>query len=196
MSTYWEAFWREWRDGRWEPDTKALLEEILSPGDLFVDVGAWIGPVTLWALELGANVVAIEPDPVAVAELRRTMPDSVEIHECAVTPEARPVRLSARRGELGNSMTHVTADGAVEIEGRELFEILDGRIPKLVTIDIEGYEAELLPKLAPELAAAGVTLQVALHPHVNPAPIRKDWFEGFADVAWPERPRGNLVARP
>jgi FkbM family methyltransferase len=37
----------------------------LSPGDLFVDVGANVGVYTIWAIEAGADVIAMEPSRAA-----------------------------------------------------------------------------------------------------------------------------------
>src|SRR5947207_10139985 len=36
-------------------------ERLLRPGDLFIDAGANIGIYTLWASQLGAQVIAVEP---------------------------------------------------------------------------------------------------------------------------------------
>ena len=36
---------------------------VLRPGDLFLDVGANVGSYTIWAGELGADVIALEPAP-------------------------------------------------------------------------------------------------------------------------------------
>lgn len=43
-----------------------------------------IGPATLWSLEHGFSVIAVEPDPMALLELRRRASASVEIWEGAV----------------------------------------------------------------------------------------------------------------
>jgi FkbM family methyltransferase len=196
MSRAWDEFWRLYFAGRWEPDTRDLLYRTLEPGDLFVDVGAWIGPVTLWALDRKADVIAIEPDPVACAELRTQVGDRVEIWKGAVVAESGPVRLAPRRGELGNSMSRLTDDGPVEVQGWTLPEILGDRVPKLVKVDVEGYETELLPAIGPYLAGLGVPLSVALHPHLTGIRPSLSWFEGYRRIDHPRNPRGNLVAVP
>ena len=45
------------------PDHPEMLvwRQVLRPGDLFIDVGANIGTYTIWAGELGAEVIALEP---------------------------------------------------------------------------------------------------------------------------------------
>lgn len=50
-------------DGGWERQERDQLDEILSAGSVFVDVGAHWGIHTLHAATAGATVFAIEPDP-------------------------------------------------------------------------------------------------------------------------------------
>ena len=49
------------------PDYPEMLiwQQVLQSGDLFVDVGTNVGSYTIWAADLGAEVIALEP---AVAE--------------------------------------------------------------------------------------------------------------------------------
>jgi FkbM family methyltransferase len=192
-----EWFWEKlYKPGEWEPETRELLKEILYPGALFVDIGAWIGPVTMWALECGSRVVAIEPDPVALPELRRRVPASVEIWEGAVATQAGAAALTAPKFGISGSRLvsggRIEADGEIEVRTWTLAEILAGRKPTLVKIDIEGYEIELLPTLAPYLADLGVPMQVALHGTLpNP-----EWFSGYREVKVPQNPHHALIARP
>ena len=193
----WQRFWEVFAKDGWEPETKALVEEVLEPGDLFVDIGAWIGPVSLWAKACGAQVIAIEPDPVALPELKRQLPDA-EIWEGAVAPGAGVIHL-APAYSFGDSMTRVSKHG-VEVPCWSLPEILGDRKPKLVVMDIEGYELVLLPTVAPYLASLGATLMVALHTEV---PDRR-WFKGYRHVQMPKTARKggstgrslSMVARP
>jgi SAM-dependent methyltransferase len=46
----------------------------LAPGPRVLDLGAGTGKLTGTLLALGADVVAVEPDPAMLAELRRTLP--------------------------------------------------------------------------------------------------------------------------
>ena len=45
------------------PDYSEMLawRNALRPGDLFIDVGANVGSYAIWAAELGAEVIALEP---------------------------------------------------------------------------------------------------------------------------------------
>jgi FkbM family methyltransferase len=195
LTRHYERFWAKYEAGKWEPETKALLEEVLSPGDLFVDIGAWIGPVSLWAIDCGATVVAVEPDPLALPELRRQLPMSTEIWEGALGLRRGTARLAgAGRGRrsFGTSMSQVSEHGQLRVSMWTLDEILAGRRPALVKIDIEGYELEVLPEVAPRLGAIGVPLQVSLH-GVFP---NREWFSNYGEVDFPISPRGNVLATP
>lgn len=189
----WQWFEDLYRSGAWEPRTKSLIDT-LQPGDLFVDVGAWIGPVTRWALARGAQVIAVEPDPVALPELLRRVPDAVEVWQGAVAIETGTARIAPNPKEggfYGDSMSRLAGEG-VEVPAWTLQEILNGRIPRLVKIDVEGYETELCPALMPWLAEQGVTVQVSFHGTLP----ERGWFAGFSDVQWPADSWGDLVARP
>ncbi len=63
------SFWATFAVGTFELATVSVLEAELGPGRRFLDIGAWIGPFTVLAAALGAQVTAFEPDPVAVAAL-------------------------------------------------------------------------------------------------------------------------------
>jgi FkbM family methyltransferase len=192
----WRKFWKAYRADLWEPETKALLEEVLEPGDLFLDLGAWIGPVSLWALDLGASVIAVEPDPVALRELHRTLGTRAEIWEVALGTEESTLRLAPKL-MLGDSMSHVSELG-IEVPSRTLPEIVGNRRPKLAVMDVEGYELTLLPTVAPYLGSLGCALMVALHTKL---PDLK-WFRRFSEVEIPETARNaagrslSMVARP
>lgn len=188
----WGAFWTLYEEGVWEPATRELIDT-LEPGDLYVDVGAWIGPTVLWALARGAEVIAVEPDPIALPNLRRLVPD-IELWEGAVSAEGGPVQLATNPrggGWLGDSMSRLGPEGVV-VESWTLPEILHGRRPALVKIDVEGYESELCPSLMPYLADLGATVQVSFHGGL----LEREWFAGFGSVDWPTDPHGDLVARP
>lgn len=187
--------WPEFRDvyesGEWEPTTRALINT-LCPGDLFVDVGAWIGPTTLWALERGARVIAFEPDPIAAAEFRRTVNHpNVTLHECAVGPTTGLARIRVPDGkEFGGSETQIS-DVGLKVRIVRLQDVLS-EVPALVKIDVEGFEVDLCPDLIPWLSQAKVPVQVSLHGEELP----KRLFAGYSDLHWPEDSRGDVVALP
>jgi len=105
--SFWSDFWDRFDRGLWEPQTLRKLCA-LTEGDLFVDIGAWIGPTALTAAVNGARVLAFEPDPVARQELE----DNVKANP-GVNVTVYPIALSDREGVfrltahdwLGDSMS-------------------------------------------------------------------------------------------
>jgi FkbM family methyltransferase len=171
------TFWDRAEDGRWEPGTVAAVEALVGPRTVFLDIGAWVGPLTLIAAARGARVVAVEADPRALALLEANLaanPDlagSVTVVGRAASTSATPVRMGAPR-KPGDSMSSVLLAGAPggwtadPASPGELVTIAavgdDERL--VVKLDIEGGEYELLPELVRALPEAADALLVAFHP--------------------------------
>ncbi|NNM71762.1 FkbM family methyltransferase [Enterovirga aerilata] len=180
------TFWNRVEAGTWEPGTLRVLEACLGPGSLFVDIGAWVGTLSLYAASLGAEVVALEADPRALDQLRRNLDanpllaERVRVIGRALSADGAAVGMGAPR-KAGDSMSSTLLAGRGEtwtspgIGARELASELGGRRPDLVKLDIEGGEYAVLPTLGP-LLGSGSPLLLALHPESLGA-------SGEADVA-------------
>ncbi len=192
----WDRFWALYRSGAWEPHTREVINRFCGPGKLFVDVGAWIGPTVLWALETGADVVAVEPDPVAYEKLTQTLAGRrVELWQCAVAATAGTGVLGRNPkdgGEFGDSMSRLTDGDGHPVTVRTLQQIVDERRPALVKVDIEGGEVDLLPAIVPWLRGRGAALQVSFHGTLADRAL----FDGWSQVDWPAGTWGDLVAVP
>ena len=56
----------------WEQDTFHILEYYKNiKGGIYIDIGSWIGPTVLYGANIYTNVIAIEPDPIAVKRLKK-----------------------------------------------------------------------------------------------------------------------------
>ncbi|MGD9752995.1 MAG: FkbM family methyltransferase [Acidimicrobiia bacterium] len=110
-----EVFWTLFADGGFEPETLAVLGAELGPGDALLDIGAWIGPMTLAAAAAGAAVVAVEADPVAVAALTANvaanpeLAPAVTVVAAAAVPREGPVRVDGGDGGLGRGISRASA---------------------------------------------------------------------------------------
>lgn len=70
-----DQFWEEFSDVD-DPvmgAVAAVVERHADPGKVLIDIGAWIGPVTLIGSVGYGSVVAVEPNPVAFQILNRTI---------------------------------------------------------------------------------------------------------------------------
>ena len=134
----------------------AFVMHLLRPGDLFVDVGANVGSYTVLAAKLcGSDVVAVEPDPGANDQLRKNVhangvDDRVQTHALAVSGASGTVQFT-----IGRDATNRVAndgDGAtLSVPATTLDELLRGRCPTMIKLDLEGHERDAV-------AAAGRTL--------------------------------------
>lgn len=171
-----------YESGQWEPDTRAALEKYLHPGTIFWDVGAWVGPVTLWAIQLGARVIAWEPDKTARQILR--------LNTTNMDVETRPEAWSSTMGQgwlnpdqyFGDSSARLGTyrpDGyaVLKTTPKKAFQDYSHRqlLPDLIKLDIEGGETDVLPTLGPLCVAHRVPLLVSCH---------QPWWQSELDPAW------------
>lgn len=61
----WYLQWWKNKYRNWEPQTFIVFDTFLSKTSSFVDVGAWMGPTTLYAAAKSKHVYCFEPDPEA-----------------------------------------------------------------------------------------------------------------------------------
>lgn len=159
----WHSY-RRWRRPRRrarqaEYDFYGLMRSVTA-GDLFLDLGANIGTVSLVAASYGMKVVAYEPDPVAraVFERRAAGRDGIVIVPKAVGATARvatfyqrPDVADVRRTESSSLVRTQEHQGgtAIEVEVANLIEVVRGldRPISILKMDIEGAEAECLEAL-------------------------------------------------
>jgi FkbM family methyltransferase len=144
----------------------------LGAGDLFVDIGAWIGPTSLPAAARGARVVAFEPDPVARAELLvnielNGLGDRITVYPCALASRTSVRNLTAWN-ELGDSMARISRSAApgrsTQVQAVDVRSLLvDFDRARLVKIDIEGGEYALLPAMYRWLHRQRPDLMLSLH---------------------------------
>jgi FkbM family methyltransferase len=145
--------------------TQLLLQQELREGDLFVDVGANEGMITLLASRLvgpTGTVVSFEPNPVPREILRRGLQRNrianVEVHACGLGDEDGELQLFVPRVNSGEG-SFTTPTSASEgyyamCPVRIGDSMLQGRLPKLIKIDVEGFEAHVLRGLRQTLERA------------------------------------------
>jgi FkbM family methyltransferase len=135
-----------------------FLSEALRPGDVFFDIGAYMGEYALLASKLvepGGCVYAFEPDPAARHLLQRNVAvnavSNVRVLPYAVTDREGtawldgPAWLDSRR--LGSSDSTVTPEGGVvEIRTVTLNRFCEEHkiYPTVVKIDTPGGESRVL----------------------------------------------------
>ena len=164
---YWDGC-----EGGLEAHTFEVLTSRLGAGSTFVDVGSWIGPMTLVAAACGARVIAYEPDPAAADELAANValnPDfDVDIQRVALWTSPGTRQLHGGPVGLGESMSSFS--GRAERVGSTRVSTIDARgaartwpAEALIKIDVEGAEYRVLPRLRPYLATHHPTIVLSVH---------------------------------
>ena len=155
---------------------RAFFGQFVRPGDLVFDIGANDGRYTGIFLELGATVVAVEPNPLLARILRQRF--RVEVEELAVGAEHGLAELHlaevdilstlstewmdiARREQLSNEWSGETI--TVSVSTLDALIACHG-VPSYVKIDVEGYEPQVLRGLSQAIATVSFEVQgPALH---------------------------------
>lgn len=134
----------------------AFVMDLISPGDLFVDIGANVGTYTVIASGVcGAHTVAFEPVELAYQRLQR----NVRINDLGGLVEAINSGVSDRDGVIEFTVNSDTTNRVVNANERRtglnkaetnelpvvrLDTALAGREPTLMKIDVEGWELPVL----------------------------------------------------
>jgi FkbM family methyltransferase len=172
-----DYFWDSVDTGRWEPETLDAIHQIVSPGDRVIDVGAWVGVTALYAASLGGEVLAYEPDPRALAEMQASLGlnDGLSVSIQAVALGVEPGVALLRSRSLGDSMSSLVRSGrltdSVEVECRGVErEVRERQFAqaRLVKVDVEGYEFQLVPAMMCALRSRGFQGDLLLSTHAYP----------------------------
>jgi FkbM family methyltransferase len=137
---------------------------LYEPGreETVVDVGAGMGEALLLFSSLvgpGGRVLAIEAHPLLFGCLQRAIDvnhlTNVEAIHVAVTGEPGPVKITDEDMWYGNTIVASGGDGAIDVDGRTLDQILnDAGVESvgLLKMNIEGAERLALPGMKESLA--------------------------------------------
>lgn len=141
-----------WRFGEYELGTLGLIRRLLARGGTFVDIGASVGQMSLFAALLPSEtrVLAFEPHSTRFQYLglgvERAGLDNVDMHPFALGEEVGTAYL--RSDLVSPSMVGATAEGgALPIEVRRLDDVLvDASVTRvdLIKLDVEGAELEVI----------------------------------------------------
>lgn len=160
---HWD-FWNIYKD--WENETFEVLDRFLDKDLDFLDIGAWVGPVTMYAATLSRNVYALEPDPVAFSYLLENVSknclDNTQCINKAVSP-LKNLFIDVNKN-LGSSMSYVSGNRTdYSVDGISIDELLDFGDFSLVKMDIEGYESILLKEYGDIMARSGLKFYISFH---------------------------------
>ena len=187
------GFWR----GEHEPGVQSAISAIVRPGDVVYDVGAHLGSLTLGAARLvgtSGRVVAFDGDPENIERLRENslrnrLGACVQPVHAAVWSRQSATGILFRRGKELLSQGGVESDGQRPVLGNgEIISVpvttLDdfvaggGPVPRLIKIDVEGGEYEVLRGGTSLFALQRPLIIVEVH-HQEAADKISAWLEEF-----------------
>ncbi len=163
-----------WRPGR-QRGLRRLYAPLVGPGDLVFDIGAHVGDRSAAFADLGARVVALEPQPQLLPWLRRLAArrNRITVRPQAIGSEAGKAQLSISsrtptvstlatrwREELPDAnpgFRSVRWDRIHEVRVTTLDELItEFGVPKFCKLDVEGSELEALAGLSHPIGAVSV----------------------------------------
>jgi len=180
--------------GLYELSTVRLIKKILSLGDHFVDAGANIGYLTLHsAKRVGPNgqVDAFEPEAGNRCRLNahlhaNQLQNRVTVHPYALSDHQGQVTLYRwpeddlihNHGCTSQFTNHRESAQAMTVECRTLDQMLQGVVPKLIKMDVEGAEPIMVQGMIQTLESNKPPIIIG---ELNPTQAR---VAGFAPHQW------------
>ena len=172
-------FWHLLKSDKWEPETLNVFDAYLDKDTVFVDVGAWIGPTSLYAATKVKRVISIEADPEAISFLSANVKKNaklvpnIEILHRAISAHQGTLKLGSK-GERGDSMSSALFQNSGDtwevecITPEEIISRVRDDKKLFIKMDIEGGEYLLSASLHKFAERANTTLLVAFHPGFLP----------------------------
>ncbi len=164
-----------------EAATLAFFDAVLPQCTRMIDVGAYVGFMTLYAALQVPEVHAVEASPThqgllrANIDLNPEVADRIKVHPCAVGPGDGEAALYRKAyADSGSSLFRAVERGGI-LQGQKeadvpvraaaaLLQEVGLDAATLLKIDIEGAEYAVLPAIAALLADRRPFLQVSFHP--------------------------------
>ncbi len=152
-------FMEYFKTGRWEIFTYDIFNHCAKKDKIALDIGAWIGPTSIWLSKNFKEVYSFEPDPVAFESLRKNLESS----ECknvlpidkalysektslgfGVNPAFAHEGLGASTSQLKTDISELIVQTTTF---RELSRMIRFEDVSLVKVDIEGSEEHIIEDL-------------------------------------------------
>jgi FkbM family methyltransferase len=169
-----EHFWNAYESGEWERTAlKFMLEH--RKGAVFLDIGSWIGPVSLLMSKYYEKVITVDFDPVANKSFRHNLSlnktSNVTLHEIGLSDRAGKATVNA--DDLGSSETSLYGKPlgkTLEVDLIRFDEFIN-RLPErdrigFIKIDCEGAEYKFLDQVYRFASRQKVMVTISYHPFV------------------------------
>jgi len=127
------------------PDCPEMLtwKNRIRSGDLFIDIGSNVGIYAIWAAELGAEVIALEPAEDTFALLEENVAlNGYPIRTIRAAAGAEPgvARFTSGR----DCVNRLDPAGSAEVAMVQVDSVIGDRTVAGMKVDVEGFEIEVL----------------------------------------------------
>ena len=133
-----------------EFEDMAFLLHLLRPDDLFADIGANLGAYSVLASGVaGARSLACEPVPAAFDLLTKNLrlngiEERVQALQLGVSGGETKLHITVGRDTMNHVVSGDAGEDTVVVAAETLDTLLEGRVPTLLKIDVEGFEGAVL----------------------------------------------------
>lgn len=161
----------------WENTTFDFLFKYLNKDKIFIDIGSWIGPISLIACQHSESCICFEPDPIAYSEFIQNIAingfRNIIAEPIAISPYDT---ISIGSSILGHSETRESyKNKSINCSCISISEMLrkyslnESNI-SVLKMDVEGHESEIVQDRA--LWDINIPMHISLHP---------GWIDNKAD---------------
>lgn len=162
-----DSFWKSVEKGEWEPYTFDVLDKMIKPDQVFIDLGTWNGVLSIYAGKIGAILIGSEPDHVArqgaILNIKSNGLRSF-ITGHAISDKVEEVVVSSN--EFGDSTSNIIGRGSHQIVtmAMTLEDLCWSFSICLLKMDIEGAEVKVIPQSKDWLEKKRPPLYISFHP--------------------------------
>lgn len=172
-----EAFWSKLEAGLWEPELYLKMQDLIDSETIFLDIGGWIGPTTLFGAQLAKKTYAFEPNPYVFDELKTNLylnhsewTDRVEIINAGIgkADSVAWFGYANHHDDSTGSLLYAQRDQSIQVKLLDIAKFIQSLKPTgnriFIKMDIEGSEFDLIPYLANYLKQDNFPICLSLHP--------------------------------
>lgn len=163
-------FWKEYCETGWEPNTFKIFQKYIDNNTHFVDIGAWVGITSLYALSCGCkNINAVEANPKSYEILQKVIMinNLNEYIKCKNICIYNKNNESIKFGRDTSSASQIADNGEYVVVTQTLNNFLEEiniqQSNVFIKIDIEGSEIYIMNDIY-NIINMGAKVFLSLHP--------------------------------
>lgn len=203
-----EKFWEDYSTNQWEGNNLEFMYSHIR-GGLFLDIGAWIGPVSLLMSRFYDRVIAVDFDPVSNETFKNNIAlnsiTNIEHHEVGLADKETEMYIDA--GSLGESTTSLFSKTngkklTVKVVRFNTFIKAINNFEKIsfIKIDCEGAEYLFLKDVYAFIKKRKIIVHISYHPWVLKKPTYYftklfHWIKQLRFKRYYFSPNGSLIIK-